>query len=62
MFFDHELRREVLKVTMLDSSLVYFFGCEAANKGLLGGARGQAPNLQFGLFYKRAAFLNFFQK
>ena len=51
--FDHELRQEVLEVTMLLRSLFSQFTFLAA--GPLGGARGQAPNLQFGLFYDKYA-------
>ena len=50
IFFDHELCREVLEVTLLLQDKMIFWP-RSGQKGLLGGARGQAPNLQFGLFY-----------
>ena len=42
-FFDHELCREVLKVTVLRGN-IHYFTILAAKKGPFGGARGQDPN------------------
>ena len=57
IFFDHELRREVLKVTMLFLGIqtIYFLGREAAKKGVLGVARGQASNAIWAFLLKKVA-------
>ena len=36
---------------------VHFFVCEAAQKGPLGGARGQAPNAIWAFFFKHLFYL-----
>ena len=46
--FDHELRREVLKVTLLFRMFRQFTFLAA---GPLGGARGQAPNAIWAFLY-----------